>query len=94
MCATNESPYEPTLESEVPMAMSPFHLAKGGNKREGEGLGESSQKPWFKLMNSSKCFLDIDETPRSLVPKPKSRIQFNFIVPISLDKGNKIYVQR
>jgi len=36
---TNETSYEPTLESEVPMAMSPFHLVKGGNKREGEGLG-------------------------------------------------------
>ncbi len=97
---TNESPYEPTLEREVPMAMSPFHLAKGGNKREGEGrvrvqgLDESSQKPWFKLMNSSKCFLDLDEIPRSLVPKRKSRIQFNFIVPISLDKGNNMYVRR
>jgi len=34
---TNESPYEPTLEREVPMATSPFHLAKGGNKKEGEG---------------------------------------------------------
>jgi hypothetical protein len=34
---TNESPYEPTLESELPMAMSPFHLAKGGSKREGKG---------------------------------------------------------
>jgi hypothetical protein len=34
---TNESPYEPTLESEVPIAMSPFHLAKGGSKREGKG---------------------------------------------------------
>jgi len=37
LCVTNESPYGPTLESEVPMAMSPFHLAKGGNIREGEG---------------------------------------------------------
>lgn len=37
-------------------------------------------------------FLHIDEIPRRLVPKPKSRIQLNFIVPISLDKGNNIKI--